>query len=127
VNARSLALASLLFSTLAVAGCGADFDHTEIDNARPSLPGGTLTYSRVVVPAGSLVTAHIVSYDDKHNTMAMGLSTKDKTVVDVQNVVSEHDYAFFGLRPGSTEVEMTADGKVVLIITAVVTEQPAPP
>lgn len=113
-------------ASLAVAGCGPDYDHTEINNAKPSLPGGRISYSRLEVPVGSLVTAHIVSYDDKHAPMAMGLFTKDATVIDVQNVVSEHDYAFFGLRPGVTEVEMTAGGKVVLIVTAVVTEQTPP-
>ena len=42
-------------------------------------------------------------------------------------MVSPGDYAFLGLRPGQTEVEVLADGKVVLILTAVVTEQPTPP
>jgi hypothetical protein len=119
-------LVAAFAASLAVAGCGPDFDHAEIDNAKPSLPGGRIGYSRVEVPVGSLVTAHIVSYDDDHKPMAMRLFTKDATVIDVHNVVSEHDYAFFGLRPGVTEVEMTAGGKVVLILTAVVTEQTPP-
>jgi hypothetical protein len=86
-----------------------------------------MDFARVIVPVGTVLTAHIVSYDDNHDTMAVDLRTKDGTIVDVQNVISEHDYAFFGLKPGSTDIEMRADGKLVLIFTATVVDQPAPP
>ena len=86
-----------------------------------------MNYARIVVPVGMIVTAHIVSYDDDHKTMTTGIQSKDPRVVEVESVVSPSDYAFFGLSPGSTDVELTADGKVVLIVTAVVTEQPSLP
>ena len=113
---------------LALSACTADYDHTEITNVKGSPPfPGTVSYARIVVPVGMVVTAHIVSYDDDHKSMAMGLQSKDTRVVEVEGVVSANDYAFFGLTPGSTDVEFTASGKVVLIVTAVVTEQPSLP
>ena len=121
-------LAAIVACSLALAGCGADYDHTDITNVKGSPPfPGTMNYARVVVPVGMLVTAHIVSYDDDHKTMTTGIRSKNPSVVDVQTVVSPNDYAFFGLAPGSTDVELTADGKVVLIVTAVVTDQPSLP
>jgi hypothetical protein len=109
-------------------GCGADYDHTEITNVKGSQPfPGTMTYARIVVPVGMLVTAHIVSYDDDHKTLSTGIQSKDTRILEVEPVVSPDDYAFFGLTPGSTDVELTAYGKVVLIVTAVVTDQPSLP
>jgi hypothetical protein len=108
-------------------GCGPDYDHTDISSVRASPLGGSVSYTRIDVPAGMVVTAHIAAYDDKHNTMSVDLRSRDATVVEVANVVSEHDYAFFGLRPGVTQVELRADGKVVLIVDAVVTAQPPQP
>ena len=120
-------VASLVFLSC-VAGCGTDYDHTEITNVKGSEPfPGTMTYARIVVPVGMLVTAHIVSYDDKHKTMSTGIQSKNTHVVEVEPVVSPDDYAFFGLAPGTTDVEVTADGKTVFIVTAVVTDQPSLP
>ena len=113
---------------LALAGCGVDYDHTEITNVKGSQPfPGTMNYARVVVPVGMVVTAHIISYDDDHKTMTTGLTPTDTRVVEVTTVVSPNDFAFFGLTPGTTDVQLTAGGKVVLILTAVVTDQPALP
>ena len=113
---------------LALAGCGAEYDHTEITNVKGSPPfQGTMTYARIVVPVGMVVTAHIVSLDDATKTMTTVVRSKNTSVLDVATVVSANDYAFFGLAPGTTDVELTADGKVVLIVTAVVTEQPSLP
>jgi hypothetical protein len=122
-------LAGVVACTLALAGCGAaDFDHTEITNVKGSPPfPGTLNYARIVVPVGMVVTAHIISYDDDHKTMTTGLTPSDTRVVEVTTVVSPNDFAFFGLTPGTTDVQLTADGKVVFILTAVVTDQPALP
>lgn len=120
--------AAVLAGALALSACTADYDHTEITNVKGSQPfPGTVSYGRIVVPVGMVVTAHIVSYDDDHKSMAMGLQSMDPRVVEVEGVVSANDFAFFGLTPGSTDVEFTAAGKVVLIVTAVVTNQPALP
>jgi len=120
--------AAVLASALALGACGADYDHTEITNVKGSPPfPGSVSYARIVVPVGMVVTAHVVSYDDDHKAMAMGLQSMDPRVVEVEGVVSANDYAFFGLTPGTTDVQLTAAGKVVLIVTAVVTNQPALP
>jgi hypothetical protein len=130
VRACSVATGALgaLCALTTLAGCAAEFDHTEITNVKGSQPfPGTVTYARIVVPVGMVVTAHIVSYDSDHKSMDMGLQSKDTSVVEVEPVVSANDYAFFGLTPGSTDVELTASGRVVLIVTAVVTDQPSLP
>ena len=120
--------AAVLASALALCACGTDYDHTEITNVKGSPPfPGSVSYARIVVPVGMVVTAHVVSYDDDHKAMAMGLQSMDPRVVEVEGVVSANDYAFFGLTAGSTDVQFTAAGKVVLIVSAVVTPQPALP
>ena len=123
-----------LFSTTALAavvlaGCGAEYDHTDITSihAPPKPLDGRVSYARVNVSVGAIVTAHIVSYDDEHKEMAADLRSKDKNVVEVTGVVSPGDYAFLGLRAGQTEVEVLADGHLVLILTVVVTDQPPLP
>lgn len=121
-------LGAIAGCALALAGCGADYDHTDITNVKGSPPfQGTMNYARIVVPVGMVVTAHIVSLDDDKKTMSTGIQSKDPRVLEVAGVVSPDDYAFLGLTPGTTDVEITADGKVVLIVTAVVTNQPTLP
>ena len=124
------ALLSLLMPAaiaLTAAGCKTEYDRTEISNVKSGLPGGNMNYARIDVPVGGIVTSHIVSYDDSHDTMAVELHSKDEGIVQVANVVSEHDYAFVGMKPGETEVEMRANGHLVLILRARVTPQPALP
>jgi hypothetical protein len=126
--ARIVPCALALALGLALGGCGAEYDHTEITYGKGSPPfQGTLNYARVVVPVGMVVTAHIVSLDDDKKTMTTAVRSKNTSVVEVETVVSANDYAFFGLAAGTTDVELTADGRVVLIVTAVVTDQPSLP
>ncbi|GAC1549296.1 MAG: hypothetical protein NVS3B10_12690 [Polyangiales bacterium] len=126
---RKLAsVAAIVGCAAALAGCGADYDHTDITNVKGSLPfEGTMDYARIVVPVGMVVTAHIVSLDDDKKTMSTGIQSKDKRILEVAGVVTPDDYAFLGLAPGTTDVEITAAGKVVLVVTAVVTNQPTLP
>lgn len=112
---------------LSVAGCADDFDHTDISQVRASPLGGGINYARVEVPVGMLVTAHVINVDDDRDEMKTEFRIKDSSIVDVQGVVSDSDYAFFGLRPGTTDIEIRAAGKLVLIITAIVTAQPPLP
>jgi hypothetical protein len=126
---RSSSFAALAFvAALAVSltGCAAEYDHTEFGAPRVSILGGRVDRSRIEVPAGMIVTAHIVSYNDDHNVMTMDVRAKDPDIVDVSNVISDHDFAFIGLKPGTTDVEIVADNRVVLIISAVVVPQPTP-
>ena len=127
MKASFLALA--LVAGALLAGCGADYDHTDVINvhAPPKPLDGRVDYARIHVSVGAIVTARIVSYDDDHKEMPTDMRTKDTSVVEVTGVVAPGDYAFLGLRAGQTEVEVLADGKLVLILTAVVTEQPTPP
>ena len=74
-----------------------------------------------------IVTVHIVSYNDDDNIMTMSLRAKDPTILDVSNVISDHDFAFIGLKQGVTDVELRADDRVVLVMQAVVGPQPASP
>ena len=111
------------------AGCAAEYDHTEISGFRPSLfsSGEGVDRSRITVHSGMIVTAHVISYNDDNNIMTMSVRARDPSIVDVSNVISDHDFAFIGMKPGVTEVEVVAGNKVVLIISAVVLEQPAQP
>jgi hypothetical protein len=114
---------------LLLAGCGAEYDHTDIlsVHAPPKPLAGQVSYARIQVSVGAVVTAHIVSFDDDHKEMEADLRSKDTGVVEVTGVVTPGDYAFLGMRAGETEVEVRADGKLVLILRAVVTEQPPLP
>jgi hypothetical protein len=132
VWSRCLRLAvatTFAISAAALAGCGPEYDHTDIIgvHAPPKPLDGRVSYARINVSVGAVVTAHIVSYDDDHKEMDADLRSKDPKVVEVTGVVTPGDYAFLGLQPGQTEVEVRADGHVVLILTAVVTDQPPLP
>jgi hypothetical protein len=127
ILSRAAAVAALAVSTLVVAGCGADYDRTDITAIKPSPLGGNMNYTRIEVPVGMILKARIVSYDDDREEMDADIRVKDTSIVEATGVVSNGDYAFLGLRPGTTEVEIRADGKLVLIVTAIVTPQPALP
>lgn len=125
-RSKTLLTASLLACLAGVAGCGPDYERTDITNPRPSPLGGRVDRSRIEVPAGMVITAHIIPYDDDQEIMPIDLRSRDTGILEVAGVITEHDYAFFGLRPGTTQIELRADNRLVLVIDAVVTEQPAP-
>jgi hypothetical protein len=112
---------------LAVTGCKSEYDRTVITaGSRPSPFPGHVTEQGILVTNGMVTTAHIVSYNDDDNIMTMNVRAVDPTVLDVSNVISDHDFAFVGLKVGTTDVEIRADDKVVLIIAATVAAQPPP-
>lgn len=121
------ALAVALTLAAGTTGCAAEYDRTEITaGTRPALFPGRVDRQTIQVTNGMVVTAHIVSYNDDNNIMTMSLRATDATVLDVSNVISDHDFAFIGLKVGTTEVEILADNKVVLVIPVTVVPQPAP-
>ena len=112
---------------VAVTGCKAEYDHTDITGARASSSfAGSVDRTKINVTAGQIVTAHIVSYNDDNNIMTMSLRSSRPDLVEVVNVVSDHDFAFIGIAPGVADVDILADNEVVLVISAVVTPQPNP-
>ena len=129
MNTLSLRLGAVLLavvSTLAATGCGPSYDHTDF-TPRPSKLGGTVDRQQIVVPEGMIVTAHVVSYNDDNKEMSVGLHSRDDSTLQVQSVISDHDFAFVGLKQGTTDVELRAEGDLVLTITATVVPQTAAP
>jgi len=124
---RFLSGLGLVVALAGLAGCTAQYDHTDIGQARASVLGGRVDRQGISVPEGMIVTVHIVSYNDDDNIMTMSLRATDPSILDVSNVISDHDFAFIGLRQGVTDVELRADDRVVLVMQAVVGPQPAAP
>ncbi len=117
---KRFALVAVLGTMLAA--CGPDFDHTDISGQQSKI-GGAITKSQLTVPVGMIVKAHLAPYNDDHELMTVNVQVRDPDVVEAAPVVSVADFAFIGLRPGHTEIQILADGKVVLIIPTDVTEQ----
>lgn len=124
---RGFVFALVVPLALGITACAPEYDHTDITAVRASVLGGRVDRARIEVPAGMIVKAHFVSYNDDKKVMPMSLRAKDPAILEIASIVSDYDFAFIGLKPGATEVELLADSKVVLIIAAVVAEQPAPP
>lgn len=110
---------------LAAAACGPDYDRTEFGGQVAGPLGGEVTRERVVVYQGGLVKMHIVSRNDDDDAMSNEIVSHDPSVLETVPVVSDHDYAFLGITPGKTQIDVKADGKLVLVIDAVVLDQPA--
>lgn len=120
-------LAACALAAFAATACGPEFDRTEINAVVSSGLGGSINKSRVTVTEGMALKAHIVPVDDDDEPMPMQIRSRDPDIMDVTRVVSDRDYAFLGLRQGRTEIEIRADGEIVLILEAVVTPQPSAP
>ncbi len=121
---RAVVLASL---ALGVAACGPEYDRTEITMVKEAPLGGELNTQRLDVPAGLVITAHVVVWNDDNEQMPLAIRSKDPSIVEVRGVVNDRNYAFIGLKEGTTEIELLADGDLVLTIPATVAAQPALP
>lgn len=119
-------LLSIAVLGLLAGGCGPSYDRTEFTGQVAGGLGGEVTRERIVVPSGTLVKVHIVSKNDDNESMSNQIRSKDPSILDAIQVVSDRDYAFLGVRPGKTQVEIKADDQVVLVIDALVTEQSPP-
>jgi hypothetical protein len=122
---RAVVLAALALGAMA---CGPEYNRTEItaEKGRNTLGGG-VSKQRLDVPEGLVITAHIVAWNDDNEQMPLGVRSKDPSVVEVKGVVNDRNYAFVGLKEGTTEIELIADGDLVLTIPATVTKQPELP
>ena len=123
---RRIALGLVTLAAVVVSACNADYDRLELTK-QPSKIGGDITRSRLVVPVGMIVKAHLAPIDDDQEVMNATVTVLDDSILDAASVVSEADFAFIGLKPGETEIILKADGKTVLIIPTTVTEQNVSP
>ncbi|HVJ94860.1 MAG TPA: hypothetical protein VM580_33990 [Labilithrix sp.] len=112
---------------LGLAACGPEYDRTEITAVTPSALGGSMNAHSLEVPEGLILKAHIVVWNDDNVQMPLFVRSRDPAIVEVAGVVNERDYAFIGVRQGTTQIDFVADGSVVLSIPATVTAQSSPP
>lgn len=121
---KVLASAALLLGVSALSGCGPDFDHVSIDGVvTSSLGASRIDTARVTVAEGMVLKAHIVAFNDDNEVMETRVETKQGGILGMSRVISDGDFAFYGISAGETEVELYADGKLVLIMKATVTPQ----
>lgn len=122
-----LASAAVLFGVAALTGCGPDFERMSIDGVvTASTSAGRIDTARVTVPVGMVVKARIVAYNDDDEIMPTEIRTRNGGTISISRVISENDWAFFGMSEGESEVEVYADDRLVLVMRATVTPQPAP-
>jgi hypothetical protein len=112
--------AALAFA--AVACGGPHYSTHEIDGV-VSPTGGTMTLSKVTVPLGGAVKAHVVAYNSDHKRMGGGVVSDNPTMLGVSNVITgDDDWIFLGQTAGTTVVHLQADGQVVRDIEAEVVD-----
>ena len=124
--APALGLAVAL-ATSVLAGCGPDYERTDVRAVVPSKLGGTVSTRRVEVPSGMIVKARLQAFNDDNERMRTDVEADDPNVLEVAPVINDSDWAFLGLREGRTQVRVYADDQLVEIIDAVVTPQPSAP
>jgi hypothetical protein len=124
---RFLGRIALVVGSFGAAGCAPEFDHAEISGVKQTGLGGGLTMTKLDVPEGLIVKAHIVMWNDDKKAMGLSIRAADPAVIEVASVVNDRDYAFVGLRTGHTQVEFRADDKLVLTVDAEVKPQPDMP
>lgn len=109
----------------ALMACGPSYDRVEIDQVTVGKLQGEITTQHITITEGSLVTARITPYDSDHKDLTSHVRSLDESYLTVTPMVTDHGYAFYGLRPGRAQVEVKADGETVLVIDADVKAQPA--
>jgi hypothetical protein len=122
-----LASAALLLGVSALTGCGPDFDRMSIDGVvTTSVSSGRIDTSRVTIPVGMVLKARVVAYNDDDEVMPTEIRTRNGGTLSISRVISENDWAFYGINEGETDVEVYADDRLVLVMHATVTAQPTP-
>ena len=128
---RALLVIGAVASIGALAGCGDEYDRTEISAVVPSKlssndPNQVINTQRLTIPEGMIIKAHIVVWNDDNVQMPLEIRSSNNSMVEIASVVSDRDYAFIGKAQGTTTVQFLADGKPVVTIEATVIPQPSP-
>ena len=82
------------------AGCGTDYDRTEITAVVGSFTGpttsskDTVSTSHIQITEGNILKAHIVVFNDDDEPMPLTLKVTTPGVVEVAAVISPDDYTF---------------------------------
>ena len=127
---RRLAGAALL--AVVVAGCGNDYQETDVSAVVSSFAGAssnqadTVDTHHISITEGHLVKAHIVVLDDDNKPMGLALRSTNPSVIDVHYVITPDDFAFIANGVGTADIEVIAEGTRVLTIQAIVVPQPSP-
>ena len=123
--ARFACLGAVALLAASLVGCGPDYDRTEISSVKSAnVLDNKLDKGGLVLSEGLVITAHVVVWNDDNEQMSLGIRSKNETIVKIDPVVNDRNYAFIGQTAGSTEIEILADGDVVLTIPATVKAQP---
>jgi hypothetical protein len=118
--ATFLALSALAFS--AVACGGPHYQTHEIDKV-VAPTGGTMSLTKIRIPLGGAVKAHLVAYDDNHHYMTGGVTSDAPNIIAPENeITGDDDWVFLGVTPGTTVVHLQANGVVVHDIDAEVVD-----
>lgn len=119
---RILASLAIAITTMA---CGPDFERLDITAV--NTPGGSVrgqvSYTRVVVPEGMIVTARVEPFNDNGKSMHGNIRSMDPSTLEVSPAINDRVFAFIGHRQGRTTLEFFADDEVVLIVEAEVVPQ----
>lgn len=117
----------LVSFALMLAGCsGPHYERTDITDVSQSDLGATVSLTTVSLIHGGAAKAVITPYDSDHKPMASSVASKDPSVVEVVAGLDAGEYIFLASSVGTTDIEFSADGEVVAIARAVVTEQASP-
>lgn len=128
-TARSLLTALGLAAATFVTGCGPDFDRIGIDGVVAAPGGGQnrIDVARIVVPEGLALKARLAAYNTDNELMITRVEPENPAILSYSRVITDNDYAFYGIAVGETKVRVYADDELVLVINATVTPQTPSP
>jgi hypothetical protein len=118
--------ATIFLLALAAAGCTAGYSHTDITQSGASELPASVSVTGVKVTHGDVMTAHIAPFNSDEKPMVGDVASDDQTIMNVVRAYGDKNYAFLGVKPGKTVVELKADGVTVARIDAEVLPQPTP-
>jgi hypothetical protein len=117
---------ALAFFAASVGGCTAGYSHTDISQTGTSELPASVSQIGVKVTHGDVLTAHVAPFNSDEKPMVGDVVSDDQTILNVVRAYGDKNYAFLGVKPGRTVVELKADGLTVARLEAEVLAQPAP-